>query len=153
MEQNEEQTQLKENLVFNEEIKEHLKAGAKWGKFLAIMGYIGIGVMLLVSIIVMAMGPALSRMNNANVFERFRFVFIIYIVIAIVYLFPLTYLYRFCDKALNGIKYNDQNQINGSIKNLRLFFQFKGILLIIILAIYVLITVFAIAFSSMLMAA
>lgn len=149
MEQTEEQMQEK-TIAFNEEIKDHLKVSAKWGNFLAIVGYIGIGFMFLISIGVTAMGTVISRLDTTGTFEKFKFVLIIYFLIAIIYLFPTTYLYRFSNKILNGIKYNNQNLVDGGFKNLKLFFQFTGILLIVVLSIYVLIIIFAIAFSSML---
>ena len=69
---------------------------------------------------------------------------IIYIIIALVWFFPLLYLLRFANKmkvALNG---NDQQALNISFENLKACFRYVGIITIIVLAIYALFFLIAI---------
>ena len=148
MEKTEELSNTKENMVFSEEIKEYVKVTAKWGTFLAILGYISIGVMALISIVLMVAGSVSSSLHQNSVFGKHRFFFIIYLIIAILYMFPTTYLYRFSDKAKDAIRFNDQKILTSAFKNFKSVFQFSGIMAIVIVSLYIVIFVFALVFAS-----
>ena len=136
---------LRDNTSFiTGEVRQYLAESAKWGKFLAIMGYIGIGLMLLVAIGVMAMGsaselyPGMGGMNMGALG-------LIYVVIAAFYFFPVYYLHQFSLKIKQGLNAEDPQSITAGFQNLKSLFKFMGILTIVILSIYALILVFAIA--------
>src|SRR5687768_14601920 len=92
----------RENTFFStNEIKSYLIETAKWGKFLAILGYIGIGLILLIAIGVMVMGSA-SKLFPGIGMPMGAFG-LIYIAIAAFYFFPVYYLHQFSVKIKQGV--------------------------------------------------
>jgi hypothetical protein len=133
---------VRENTSFiNREVENYLAESAKWGKFLAIMGYIGIGLIVLVAIGVMAIGSASPLFPGMGM--NMGAVGLIYIVIAAFYFFPVYYLHQFSLKIKQGLNSQDPQSITTGFQNLKSLFKFMGIFTIVIISIYVLI--FAIA--------
>ncbi len=133
-----------ENSLFGtNEIIRYLLEAAKWGKFLAIMGYIGIGLILLIPIgvMVMAMGSA------STLFPGMGFgmgaLGMIYIAIAAFYFFPVYYLHQFSLKIKQGLTSQDPQYVTSGFRNLKSLFKFMAISIVIILSIYVVFIVVA----------
>jgi hypothetical protein len=123
----------------------YLLQAAKWAKFLAIIGFIFCGLLVIYGIFAGAVFSSLSRMNPessapfgnfANVGGAFFLTFAI--VGAILYFFPCLYLFRFGSKMQTALKNNDQNYLTNSFGNLKSFYKFLGILTIVVLAFYLL---------------
>jgi hypothetical protein len=129
-------------LTINNEINAYLIETAKWGKFLAIMGYIGIGFLVLAGLFVMVGFSALSEYTKMpfpmGVFG------VIYILIAVLYYFPVSFLHKFSDQAKQALIMNDQGMLNSGFANLKSLFKFMGICTIVILSLYALVLVIAI---------
>lgn len=140
------------SLFSDNEIKKYLLETAKWGKFLAIMGYIGIAFLILLGIFMM-LGFSflgLSKWSHtASSVGSFSFVGVglLYIIMALIYLLPTKYLYRFSEQMKNGLNLNNSASVTSSFSNLKSLFKFLGIFTIVILSIYVLIIVAVIAFT------
>jgi hypothetical protein len=128
---------VRENTSFiTEEIKSYLMESAKWGKFLAIMGYIGIGLMLLLGVGVMAMGSAAALIPGMGV--NMGAFGLIYVAIAAFYFFPVYYLHQFSARMKQGLISQDAQSVTTGFQNLKSLFKFMGIFTIVILSIYVL---------------
>jgi len=69
---------------------------------------------------------------------------IIYIIMAIIYYFPVTYLYNFSNKIKQGIMNLNQQAMTDGFGNLKSMFKFMGILTIVMLSIYALVLVIAV---------
>jgi hypothetical protein len=130
-----------------EEIKGYLSETAKWGKFLAIMGYIGIGLMVLAAIFVMGMGSA-SQLFQASGMDM-SFIGIIYLVLAAFYFFPVNYLYQFSVKTRQALASQDVQHVTAAFQNLKSLFKFMGIFTIVILSIYALALLIALVAGMM----
>lgn len=61
---------------------------------------------------------------------------IIYLVITIVYFFPIYYLFQFSNGIIVAYKAKDEENLNASFLFLKKHFKFIGILMIISLAVY-----------------
>jgi hypothetical protein len=132
-----------ENTSFiNGEIRSYLAESAKWGKFLAIMGYIGIGLLILLALGMMVMGSASSLFPgmgmNMGAFG------LIYVALAAFYFFPVYYLHQFSLKIKQGLTSQDSQSITIGFRNLKSLFKFMGIFTIVILSIYALVIVIAV---------
>jgi Family of unknown function (DUF5362) len=139
MEQNTESNLFELHVDHN--VSAYLSETARWAKFMAIMGFIGCGFMLLFSLFMGSfINAALLRMGGsaAGLGYMGGFFSFIYIVIAIVYFFPCLYLYNFASKMQVAIRSNDQDQLSISFRNLKSCFRFIGIFTIIVLALWVL---------------
>ncbi|MGQ8335928.1 hypothetical protein ACUNWD_05205 [Sunxiuqinia sp. A32] len=126
-----------EVLIFNpKEINGYLMETSKWAKFLAIMGYIGMGILVLIALGVMVASSVASQF--ANTAFPIGLLGFIYILMAALYYFPVTYLYRFATRVKEGINSQVEQSITSGFENLKSLFKFMGIFTIVILSIYVL---------------
>jgi hypothetical protein len=133
-------------LEVTDTVKAHLTNAAKWGKFLAIIGFVGIGLTVLLGLFFGAfMNLLASDLYNDDLygddFSSFAilspiFYTILYIVIAAVYFFPVLYLYKFSSRMLRAIPDQDQYALERSLGSLNRLFKFMGIVTIVILALY-----------------
>lgn len=129
-------------LIINEEINDYLLETSKWGKFLAIVGYVGMGLMVLIGLFVMIGFSAFSQMTDMDF--PMGLLGLIYLVIAVIYYFPVTYLYRFSVQIRQGLSSKEQQPVTTGFENLKSIFKFMGIFTIVILSIYALILVIAV---------
>ena len=124
-----------ENLVIDWRSKEFLKETAKWTKFLAILGFVGIGLMVLGSL-VMLFAPSSLMSNGDFPFGGKIFMMLLYLAFAVLYYFPISYLYQFSENTKKAIKNNDNNAIRDAFEFLKSHYKFMGILTIILLSFY-----------------
>lgn len=127
-----------ENLVIDWRSKEFLKETAKWTKFLAILGFVGIGLMVLGSL-VMLFVPSSLMSNGDFPFGGKIFMMLLYLAFAVLYYFPISYLYQFSENTKKAIENNDNNAIRDAFEFLKSHYKFMGILTIILLAFYAII--------------
>ena len=118
----------------------YLSEAARWSRFLSIIGFIYCGFMVLIGLF---FGSLMSRMlplsgdsGMSAMGGGFFGVFII--IMSLVMFFPSLYLWNFSTKIRRAFNNNDQPLLTESLKNLKSFFKFYGILLIIVLSFYVL---------------
>ena len=124
----------------------YLKETARWAKFLAILGFILSGLMLLaglfagtlISAAFSTFGPSRAGMMGGG------FVTILYIGIALINFFPCLYLFNFASKMQVALRSNDQELLNVSFKNLKSCYRFVGILMVIYLSLCALGVIFMI---------
>lgn len=131
--------------------KGHLSEAAKWARFLAIVGFVFLGFLLLAGIFV---SVTLSRFDNYGD-PTFRpgglgavmgaGTAVLYIIMALIYFFPLLFLLRFANAAQSALASNDQELLVQSFLNLKRFLRYVGILTIIALAFMVLSIVFSLS--------
>ncbi len=118
-----------------------LQESAKWSKFMAIIGFIGIGIMVLVSVF-MAIGIGATNMPelpfSMSVFS------IIYVVFAAIYFFPVYYLYQYATKTSAALHSKNKHLLTDGLENLKSHHKFLGIFTLIIVSLYGFIFVFAI---------
>jgi hypothetical protein len=134
---------LDENsLIGNAEINGYLFETSKWGKFLAIIGYIGMVLLVLLGIFMML---GLSHFGNLPDTGFPMGVFgLLYIFIALIYYFPVNYLYKFSVQIKQGLQTKDTPTVTSGFQNLKSLFKFMGIFTIVILSIYGLLLLIAI---------
>lgn len=128
------------------EVRGHLARTAKWGKFLAIVGFIGIGFMV---ILALGMGALMNTMNGyggGGFPADFPSGLLtgVYLAMAAIYFFPILYLYKFATKMQFALGKDDQISFNDGMHNLSRLYQFMGIFMAVVLSLYAAIIVFAI---------
>ena len=116
----------------------YLNETRKWTIFLAILGFIFIGLMVIMSF---SFGAIFSAFGDQGVnLPLPNFLFIaLYIAMAILYFFPIFYLYQFSSFTKRGLTDKNENLIMLAFKNLKSHYKFIGVLTIIILSIYLLV--------------
>ena len=126
--------------------KGHLSEAAKWARFLAICGFIFLGLMVIYGIVIsfvfanmagtMNQFDSPSSTNNlANIMGIGMIVF--YIICAVIAFFPYYFLLRFANKMRGALVSNDQDALNGSFQNLKILYRYMGILMIISLVLII----------------
>ncbi|MDQ1095534.1 MULTISPECIES: DUF5362 family protein [Chryseobacterium] len=121
-----------------------LAEAGKWTTFLAILGYIGIGFMILAGIMMISLG------NSAGMYGKFfpmgsgLILGSTYLVLAGLYFIPINYLYRFGSNMKTAISSNNQASLTRAFEYLKSHYKFIGILTIILIGLYILIIIAAI---------
>jgi len=134
-----------EDLRVSDRMKSMLKEIAKWAKFLSIIGFIGIGLMVIVALFAGTMMASMSGMDEfGGGVGMGSLITIIYLAIAALYFFPVLYLYQFAAGAQRALASGNNADIETSFEYLRKHYRFLGILMIILLGIYALIFVISI---------
>jgi hypothetical protein len=123
----------------------HLSEAAKWAKFLAIVGFIMCGLIVVVAIFAGSIFTMMSGSYNDGYRSSARltggmgaFVAIFYIGFAILFFFPYLFLFRFANHMKNALNSNEQLTLNASFQNLKIMFRYVGILTIVMLSFYAL---------------
>lgn len=114
--------------------REFLAETAKWANFLSILGFIGLGLMVLASLFMFVVGASNSFVPLGNGI----FVGIFYILIAGFYFVPINYLYKFASNMKNAIRTNNQSSLTTSFEYIKSHYKFIGILTIVMIGIYIL---------------
>jgi membrane-anchored glycerophosphoryl diester phosphodiesterase (GDPDase) len=131
------------SLTIDPVTKTHLTETARWARFLAIFGMI----MLALGLVVALMGATVftrffgfptgveDETTAALGSQRIGMMIGVVICLAIAF-FPLLFLLRFANAMKRAIAANDQNRLNESFQNLKVYFRYLGILTIIFLVLY-----------------
>ncbi len=112
---------------------------AKWGRFLAIMGFIALGMLVIASFFMGTLFSLMPRQqgvpmpHGAGFFITFT-----YLIIAVLYFFPTWYLYKYSKQLKLALQQGDRDTLNEAFKNQKSLYRFFGILSIIVLVLYAL---------------
>ena len=136
-------------LQLNQTAVQYLKESAKWSLFLAIMGFIGIAFMIIAAIsmgTLMSSGlgssPGMGAMAGMG-----GILSGVYIVMALLYFFPIYYLYKYATDMKNALNSRNNDMLTGALGYLKSHHKFLGVSMIVIISLYILIFVGAIIFG------
>ncbi|MCX6333881.1 MAG: hypothetical protein NT092_06195 [Bacteroidia bacterium] len=122
-------------IEIEEDTLKDLDITRKWSMFMAIIGFIATGIMVIVGLVA---GVFLSVFKAQNaplgITESILLIFII--ILAAIYFLPILYLYRFSKHMGNAIRTLDKTLMQKAFKYLKRYYVYMGILIIIILAFY-----------------
>ncbi|WP_338359969.1 DUF5362 family protein [Yeosuana marina] len=131
-------------LEVKDEIKGYLSEISKWSYFLSIMGFIGVGLMVLAGIFVGFFSGLNNLAGSSNTLYNLGYsmgIGLFYIVLGLIYLFPVLYLFRFSKRVKSALKLNSNEDFRIAFLNLKSHYKFMGIFVIVIISIYVLILI------------
>ncbi len=132
-------------LEVSDEIKVLLKETTSWTYFLSILGFIGIGFLVIFGIFFGAIMSAGALRNN-NPYEAMGFSMgyfgLIYVVMALIYFFPVLYLFNFSRKMKSALSNANKADFKSAFTNLKSHYKFMGVFTIVIISIYVLAFIF-----------
>jgi hypothetical protein len=112
----------------------YLSETAKWGRFLAIVGFIFCAFILIIGIVfAVTLNSGVMPNDSYGVYGGMLRPLIggIYIVMSVVYLFPCIFLNNYSSRMKAALASNDQDSLSRSFSSLKTFFKFWGILTII----------------------
>jgi hypothetical protein len=132
---------LENELLIDSVSQVHLKETAMWAKFLAIAGFI---ISILIAIGAVFAGTMFNKLtagmpggNKGGVMTG-GVIMVMYLLIAAVAFFMSLFLFRFGVKMKAALIINDQESLNISFQNLKVYYRFAGIITIIYLVILLL---------------
>lgn len=134
------------DMLLGQQAQYDLQQAGKWAKFIAIMGFIGCGLIALVALFAGTIFAFMGRMSpNPGPFAVMGpLLGIPYMMIAVVMFFFNYYLYQFGSYVHKGVAFIDNGLISKGISRLKSYLKLKGIILIIILCLYALFFIIAI---------
>jgi uncharacterized protein involved in cysteine biosynthesis len=131
-----------------------LRETAKWAKFLSILGFIFIGLYVLVAFSMFAMGGAMASedMSGMEGMGGMGSIMamggtalgIIYLLVALLYFFPVMYLYKFASNTKEALNSNSTDRLTTALENLKSHYKFMGILMVVALVFVVVAFIIAI---------
>jgi len=120
----------------------NLNSTRKWTMFLSVLGFIFLGLLIVVGVATSTFLTAFkSKEVNLGVPESLMIV--LFIIIAAIYFFPVLFLFRFSRNTRDAIHNHDKLKLEKAFRNLRTYFTYIGVLVIIVLSIYLLALVVA----------
>jgi uncharacterized membrane protein YjgN (DUF898 family) len=127
-------------LTIDNNTRAHLIEGARWAKFLAIVGFVMCGLFVIFALFAgtllaaMTRGPRFGDSVDSTGIGMFLTIF--YLGLDVLIFLPYLFLYRYSNHMKNALNTNDQERLNKSVQNLKIMFRYVGILTIIGLSFY-----------------
>ena len=123
--------------------KAYLTETARWGKFLAIVGFILTGLLVILGLF---MGTIFDSMGQQNPLGGWIGLF--YAAFGLLYFFPSLYLFKYATKLKNAFATRNNEALTSAFENEKSMFKFMGILMIIMLGLYALIFIGGFLFAA-----
>ncbi len=130
-------TQL-EQLTLTSTSKSFLKETAKWTNFLSILGFILIALMLVLAAFSSTIFNMVAKMQPGIPESLGLSLAITYLVLSIIYFFPVYYLLQFSRKMKKALATKNDETLASAFKMLKSHYKFIGVFTIITLSLYAL---------------
>lgn len=113
----------------------------RWTLFFAVLGIIGIVLMVLLAIVMMAVLPRMNEGMGMPMPLPMGVFGFVYLVIAAIYLLPVIYLLQFSRKIKTALTTRDSDILGQALRSLMLHFRTVGIIMIVFIFLYILVIV------------
>ncbi len=129
-------------IEIDRETLKYLNTSRRWAMFLAVTGYIFLGLFIASGILA---GTFLSAFNTGKTDLGLSesFTFILVPVISIIFFIPLLFLYRFSKHSAHAVQKENEQEFKKALKNLRSYFVYLGIMVIVVLSLYIVVLIVA----------
>ena len=136
-------TPVTTGMIVNEGMKRDLLSAAKWTKFLCIIGWTGVVLLVVLGILMSVLG---SSFGLGNTFLGAG-MGVLYLIMAALYIYPLIKGFQFANGTKAACLTDNENELARGFSGLRALLQFFGILTIIVLILYALVAIGACFFA------
>lgn len=133
-------------MELNDQANKFLLEIAKWATFLAIVGFVTIGFMIILSF---SIGTILSQVPENNMGVSPQFFSFFYLIFAGIYFIPVYYLFQFGSKTKKALINNDTDLLTFGLKKLKSHYKFLGIVTIIMVGLNILFLIFGTLAASL----
>lgn len=130
-------TQL-EQLTLTSASKKFLRETAKWAKFLAIIGFVLTSLLLIFAIFVATTYNSSAKTRLGIPDEIGVMMIVPFLILALVYFFPMYYLLQFSNKIKRAFFTKDDATLASGFEALKSHYKYIGVFTIIILSLYAL---------------
>lgn len=120
----------------------YINTTRKWTMFFAIVGFIFLGLFIIIGVIA---GTFLSafKVGETGLGVPESIIYILFFALAVICFFPILFLFRFSKHTAKAVQTLSKEELHKAFKNLKAYFAYLGVLLIIGLSIYVVILIIA----------
>lgn len=126
----------------------YLRTTAKWAKFLAIVYFVLIALMIIGGISMLAgarsmgVNPSVAAMGNTPFMGFASSTFfvsmgVMYLIMAVVYFFPTLFIYRFATRTLNATAMNSTSELTLALEQQKKAYKYIGILFIVMIVLII----------------
>lgn len=129
-------TQL-EQLTLNSDAKNFLKETAKWAFFLSVIGFIGIGFLVILALFSSVIFGSIPQAKVVP-FNLGMAMTVVYLLFAVLYFFPVYYLMQFSNKMKKALASKNDETLAESFQMMKSHYKFLGVFTIITLSLYAL---------------
>lgn len=114
----------------------------KWTMFIAIIGFILLGLLLIIGLIA---GTFLSafKLGETDLGIPESLGLVVVFVMAVIYFFPVYFLFRFSKHTANAVQTLNKEELHKAFKSLKSYVVYLGVLIILGLSFYVVALIFA----------
>jgi small-conductance mechanosensitive channel len=138
---------LADNNLLTSLALDHLKEMRKWTNFLAIVGFILSGIIIVFGLFA---GTLFQSLNELSVTPfPMGLLGLIYIAMGVLYLIPAYQLYKFSQQMKLALESKQSDFFTTSFNHLRKMFKFLGILMVIVLSLYAVMFLFGLIFGGL----
>lgn len=143
MENTEETTEIQSELklVVSEEMRSYIYEIAKWASFLAIVGFVFTGIMVISAFTVGAAinsNPQMLAMATTIGSAASIIFTIMFLLVAFAIFYPSLLMFKYAAKAKLGVLYGEQASLDEALGKLKSLFKYWGVITIIYIALYIL---------------
>ncbi len=131
-------------LTLNSAAKQYLRDSIKWGKFLAIVGLVITGFIVLGAVFAGTILSVLAERSTEWESIPSAAITFIYLCMAAVYFFPCWFQLKSSQKLQVALDQNNEEELAEGLKYMKYNYQIFGIMTAVVLAFYVLVIIFAI---------
>ncbi len=135
-------------MQLTDQAKKYLLEACKWANFIAIFGFIAIGLLIIMSFSIGSIMANLPEGSLGGISPKFFSFF--YLIAAGIYFIPVFFLFQFGQKTKQALLEDDHNLLTFGLKKLRSHYKFIGVLIIIFIVFYLLLILFG-AFGAVAM--
>lgn len=124
----------------------YLRGAARWARFLAVVGFIFCGLSLLMAILFASVFPDLfNSLGSGGLGKSGVWLGVVFAFISLLNFIPCFHLYHFGYRMRLALDNNDQEQLNSSFRNMRSFYRFVGVMMIVCMGLWLLVILLMIA--------
>ncbi len=135
-------------MQLTDQAKKYLLEASKWANFIAIFGFIAIGLLIIMSFSIGSIMANLPEGSLGGLSPKFFSFF--YLIAAGIYFIPIFFLFQFGQKTKQALLEDDHNLLTFGLKKLRSHYKFIGVLIIVFIVFYLLLILFG-AFGALAM--
>ena len=124
-------------LIVTEEMRSYIYEIAKWTRFLAIVGFVITGFIVIAAFTanaIIATNPLLSLMFSQAGAAGSIALTIVFLIYAFILFYPSLLMFKYSTKAKQGVLYGEQASLNEAFSKLKSLFKYWGILMIVFIA-------------------
>ncbi|MCO5285840.1 MAG: DUF5362 family protein [Chitinophagaceae bacterium] len=130
---------ISNDLQITPTVEVYLGETAKWGRFLAIIGFVLTGLFVILAFTFTTfMSSAMNDLYGPAMGPLTSGMMVNFLIIAVLMFFPSLFLLRFSSRMKEAIAEINQGALESSFESLKSLFKFYGIITLIVLGIYLL---------------